>query len=212
MQKCAKNTSRTSHLFTCFGGVVRRLVGVDEVGRGAWAGPLLVCAARLKKGKRFPKGLTDSKLLSKKQREELYPKIMDACEIGEGWVSADIIDQLGLTNALKNACLLAAMQLGADFDDAILLDGTVNFFEGSHYTKVEIKAKADLTDEIVSSASIVAKVTRDALMAKYDEDYPGYGFATHVGYGTKQHREAIAQNGITLLHRKSFRPIKKLGW
>ncbi len=188
------------------------MIGVDEVGRGAWAGPLLVCAARLKKGKKFPKGLTDSKLLTKKQRESLYPKIIDSCDIGEGWVAAEIIDEIGLTNALKDACLLATMQLGADFDDEILLDGTVNFFEGTQYTRVKTKAKADLTDRAVSAASVFAKVSRDALMAKYDEDYPNYGFANHVGYGTKAHRQAIEKNGITLLHRKSYKPIKKLGW
>lgn len=188
------------------------MIGIDEVGRGAWAGPLLVVAARLKKGKKFPKGLTDSKLLTSKQREALYPSILESCDIGEGWVSADVIDSLGLTAAMTDACLLAVLQLGAELDDRILLDGTVDYFKDSHYTNVKTKAKADLTEKSVSAAAIAAKVLRDSLMATYDEEYPDFAFGKHVGYGTKAHMEAIKKNGITPLHRKSFKPIKKLGW
>lgn len=188
------------------------MIGIDEVGRGAWAGPLLVCAARLKAGKKPPKGLADSKKLSKKQREILFPKIIESYDIGEGWVTADIIDKLGLSGALKSACMLSIMTLDADFDDEILLDGTVDFFKDSHYTNVKILAKADEIDKTVSAASIVAKVMRDTLMEDYEQDYPGFGFAKHVGYGTEQHREALAKNGITPLHRKSFKPIRELGW
>jgi len=188
------------------------MIGVDEVGRGAWAGPLLVVAARPKKGKKLPKGLTDSKLLTKKQREKLYPKILDSCDIGEGWVASDVIDSIGLSAAMKSACLLAVLKINARANENILLDGTVDYYKDTHYSNVKTKPKADLSDPVVSCAAIVAKVQRDTLMADFDEDYPGFGFKENVGYGTVEHKKAITKNGITLIHRKSYKPIKDLGW
>lgn len=184
------------------------MIGIDEVGRGAWAGPLLVCGARLKKGKKLPKGLKDSKLLSKKQREKLAVEIVKVCDIGDGWVSADMVDKLGLSVAMKSACLLAVLKMDASFNDKILLDGVVDYFKDTHYTNVTVKAKADQTEPLVSAASIVAKVLRDELLAEYDSQYPDYGFKQHVGYGTKMHKEAIKKHGVTLIHRQSFKPVK----
>ncbi len=192
--------------------VGENVIGVDEVGRGAWAGPLLVCAARLKPGKQHVSGLTDSKKLTKNQREQLYPQIVLSYDIGEAWVAADVIDRMGLSGAMKTACTLAVTKIDAGSDEQIILDGTTNFFDNTMYTRVETMTKADSSVPEVSAAAIAAKVMRDALMADYEDDYPGFGFAKHVGYGTAQHKKELETNGITLIHRKSFKPIKDLGW
>lgn len=184
------------------------MIGIDEVGRGAWAGPLLVCAARLKKGKEYPKGLTDSKKLTKKQREKLFVQIVDSFDIAEGWVSAEMIDSLGLSNALKSACLLATFEITDDKSEAIILDGTINLFADTGYTNVSVQKKADETVPEVSAAAIYAKVLRDQHMAEHAVDMPEYRFERNVGYGTKHHEAAIKKHGVTHLHRQSFKPIK----
>ncbi len=186
------------------------MIGIDEVGRGAWAGPLLVCAARLKKGRKYPKGLTDSKKLTKKQREKLFASIVDSFDVSEGWVSAEMIDSLGLSNALKSACLLATFDITDDKSEAIILDGTTNLFKDTGYTNVKIQKKADETVPEVSAAAIYAKVVRDQHMLEHSVDHPEYGFDTHVGYGTKKHQEALKKHGITNLHRQSFKPVKDM--
>lgn len=185
------------------------MIGIDEVGRGAWAGPLLVCAARLKKGKKYPRGLTDSKKLTKKQREKLFLQITDSFDLAEGWVSAEMIDNLGLTNALKSACLLATFEITEDKSEAIVLDGTVNLFKDTGYANVRVQKKADETVPEVSAAAIYAKVLCDQHMAEHAVDFPEFGFETNVGYGTKKHHQALKSHGITALHRQSFRPVKE---
>jgi ribonuclease HII len=184
------------------------MIGIDEVGRGAWAGTLLVCAARLKKGKKYPQGLTDSKKLSKKQREKIFAHIVDSFDIAEGWVSAEMIDSLGLSNALKSACLLATFEITDDKSEAIILDGTINLCKGTGYTNVKVHKKADETVPEVSAAAVYAKVVRDQHMLEHSVDHPEYGFAKHVGYGTKKHREAIKKHGFTNLHRRSFKILQ----
>jgi ribonuclease HII len=186
------------------------MIGIDEVGRGAWAGPLLVVAARLKSGEQLPSGLTDSKLLSKKQREQFSPQIMSTCDIGEGWVSNQEIDELGLTNAMKLGCKRALETISAQVDEPIMLDGTVNFLQTSPYQAVQTQAKADLNIPIVSAAAIAAKVLRDGLLATYDNEYPSYGFGAHVGYGTAAHLSSLHSYGVTPYHRLSFKPIATL--
>ncbi len=184
------------------------MIGVDEVGRGAWAGPLLVVAAKLKPNKRLPIGLKDSKELSKKKRIELFKTITEACYIGEGWISADIIDELGLSNSMKSACLLSLMSIKAKSNEKIILDGNVNYFANTSYKNVIVKPKADSEFPIVSAASIVAKVLRDALMKEYESEYKLYGFSTNVGYGTSKHKKALIEDGPTPIHRFSYRPVK----
>ena len=186
------------------------MIGVDEVGRGAWAGPLLVVAVRLKSGKSLPKGLRDYKNLSKKKRDSLASKIIEVCDVGDGWVSSDVIDSLGLSVALKSACLLAVLKLDARNDESIILDGNVNYFKDTHYKKVSVKIRADDTEPIVSAASIVAKVARDKYMIDLSEIYPKFGFDKHVGYGTKLHRENLKKYGTTKIHRFSVKPIRDL--
>ncbi|HET9098079.1 MAG TPA: ribonuclease HII [Candidatus Saccharimonadales bacterium] len=178
------------------------IVGIDEVGRGCLAGPL-VCGAVILK--RPLKGLKDSKLLTKTSRELLNKIIRNSeAEIGIGWVSADQLDLIGLTRATAVAMERALNQLATPYDE-IIIDGNYNYL--SNNPKARAVIKADETVPAVSAASIVAKVARDNYMAFLAQDYPGYGFEKHVGYGTRLHKEMIERNGVTQIHRHSFRPV-----
>jgi len=180
------------------------IVGVDEVGRGAWAGPLVVGAVLL--GGADIKGLTDSKKLTKRQRESLDLEIRQkAIAIGLGWVSAKHIDQIGLSEALKLASRRAIMHIRSDYNE-IIIDGTIRLIEDP---RVTLMKKADLLIPSVSAASVIAKVARDKYMTHSDKVFPGYSFSGHVGYGTQAHREAIERQGVSPLHRLSFAPLKK---
>ncbi len=184
------------------------ILGIDEVGRGPWAGPLVVGAVVL--GGAEIEGLTDSKKLSKKRREALDSEIREkASGFGLGWVTANEIDEVGLSEALKLATVRAVEQINMPYYE-IIIDGTVNFLLDTKKGKyVKTIKKADLLIPSVSAASIIAKVARDNFMAEQDEIYPGYGFANHVGYGTAAHIAAIEKMGVTPLHRLSFAPLKK---
>jgi ribonuclease HII len=178
------------------------IVGIDEVGRGAWAGPLAVGAVLL--GEEHLEGLTDSKLLSKKQRERLDIEIRQyARGIGIGWVSARQIDTIGLSEALKLASRRALAQITHEYTE-IIIDGTIALIDDP---KVTLMKKADLLIPSVSAASIIAKVARDNYMAQLDQVFPGYNFAKHVGYGTQAHRTAITERGVVPVHRLSFAPL-----
>ncbi len=184
-------------------------VGIDEVGRGPWAGPLVVGAVLL--GDAVIEGLTDSKKLSKVRREALAANIIEqAAAYGIGWVDAAEIDEFGLSESLKLATRRALEQITIPYH-GIIIDGTVNFLadtgKGPYVTTMK---KADLLIASVSAASIIAKVARDDYMAEQSEHYPGYGFEDHVGYGTAKHRMAISEHGVTPLHRRSFAPIAAL--
>ncbi|MFZ2544935.1 MAG: ribonuclease HII [Candidatus Saccharimonadales bacterium] len=184
------------------------ILGIDEVGRGPWAGPLVVGAVVL--GGANIQGLTDSKKLSKKRRTELNVIIREqATGFGLGWVSATEIDNMGLSEALRLATRRAVEQVKVPYHE-IIIDGTINFLsdttKGNYVTTMP---KADLLVPSVSAASIIAKVARDTYMAEQDSVYEGYKFASHVGYGTAAHSEAIEKNGVTPLHRLSFAPLAK---
>ena len=184
------------------------ILGIDEVGRGPWAGPLVVGAVVL--GGASIEGLTDSKKLSKKRRETLDIEIRKkALGLSLGWVTAEQIDEIGLSAALKLATKLAVEQIKTPYHE-IIIDGTVNFLKGTSKEKcVTCLKKADLLVPCVSAASIIAKVARDNFMAKQDKIHSGYNFTSHVGYGTAEHRLAIEKHGVTKLHRLSFAPLKK---
>lgn len=184
------------------------IVGIDEVGRGPWAGPLVFGAVVL--GDAVIEGLTDSKKLTKKRREILSNEIYEkASSVGLGWVSASELDQHGMGEALRLACRRALGEITVPYQQ-IVLDGTINFLAGTGKGPyVTTLAKADLLVPSVSAASIVAKVARDRYMADQDDIYPGYGFASHAGYGTASHRAAIDKLGVTPLHRLSFAPLAK---
>lgn len=184
------------------------ILGIDEVGRGPWAGPLVVGAVVLG-GADIP-GLTDSKKLSKKRREALDIIIRKHAQaIGLGWVSAQELDELGMSEALRLATRRAVEQIKAPYHE-IIIDGTINFLAGTTKGKyVTTMPKADLLVPSVSAASIIAKVARDTYMQEQDEVYPGYNFSSHAGYGVAKHRAAIETLGVTPLHRLSFAPLMK---
>ncbi|MCA9336942.1 ribonuclease HII, partial [Candidatus Saccharibacteria bacterium] len=165
------------------------ILGIDEAGRGPWAGPLVVGAVVL--GGARIEGLNDSKKLTKKRREELYNQIKQQATSAAGWVSAQELDDLGMSAALRLATRRAVEKIAAPYHE-IIIDGTINFLadtsKGGYVTTLP---KADSLIPSVSAASIVAKVERDRYMAKLDERHPGYGFAKHAGYGVAAHRAAI---------------------
>lgn len=181
----------------------RFLAGADEAGRGPLAGPVVAAAVL------FPKeciidGINDSKKISEKKRELLYEKIASNAIIGVGIVDAKEIDDTNILIAARKAFLLAARQLSP----------TPDFFYTDYITGLELPAphqalvKGDATVYSIAAASIVAKVTRDKIMRSYALDYPGYGFEKHKGYGTAAHYQAIAELGLTPIHRRTF--LKKI--
>lgn len=178
------------------------IVGIDEVGRGAWAGPLVVGAV----GLTHPiEGVKDSKSLSKTKRASLALTInQDATFVGLGWVSPREIDKLGLSQAMRLGCKRAIKRL----DDyiSIIIDGNINYL--SENVKAKNLIKADQSQPAVSAASIVAKVARDEFMAEQAKTYRKYSFESNVGYGTNQHIEALSRWGVSPLHRVSFKSVQ----
>lgn len=181
------------------------IVGIDEVGRGCLAGPLVAGAVLL----RDPiEGLRDSKKLTRLQRERLSAQIkIEALAIGLGWVSAAELDQVGLTAAVGLAMKRALAGITMPFTE-IIIDGNYNFLAGHASARCIIKA--DDTVPSVSAASIIAKVARDAFMREAALKYPNYAFESHVGYSTSAHLEALRKHGMCELHRRSFAPVRAL--
>lgn len=192
-------------------GVIRRkgflrLAGVDEAGRGALAGPVVAAAVILRDGRPI-RGVTDSKRLSPRRRELLYGRILEeALAVAVGVVEVVTIE---LRNILR-ATLLAMEQAVADLrppPDGILVDGLA-------VPQVDVPVfpvpQGDLECPSVGAASIVAKVTRDGIMARYHQAYPAYGFDRHKGYGTGAHLRAIAEHGASPIHRRTFGPIRQI--
>ena len=194
------------------------ILGIDEVGRGPWAGPLVVGAVIL--GGAEIEGLDDSKKLTKKRRETLDRVIREqATAWALGWVSARELDDFGMSQALRLATRRAVKQVQAQCKennlafDEIIIDGMVNFLADTALGRyVTVMAKADGLIPSVSAASIIAKVARDQFMAEQDAVYPGYGFASNAGYGVAKHRAAIERLGVTPLHRLSFAPLHRLSF
>jgi ribonuclease HII len=181
------------------------MIGIDEVGRGCWAGPLLVVAAR--QNGTLSSDVKDSKKLTSKKRKALVGEIMMACDIGEGWVSAREIDEVGLGQAMRLGVDRALQALACGDQESIIMDGSVNYCSPK-FTNVQVIIKADAIHPVVSAASIYAKVVRDAYMAQQAESFPDYGFEKHVGYGTSLHAERLAKHGPSQLHRYSFKPVR----
>lgn len=182
------------------------IVGIDEVGRGCLAGPLVVGAVVLE---RRIRGLKDSKLLTREQRETLDVRIRErALDIGLGWIPAADIDKLGLTRATQLAAEQALAQITCEYEE-IIIDGNFNYLKSNPRSRALIKA--DMTVPAVSAASIVAKVARDNYMIEIAEKFPQYQFEKHVGYGTRLHREMLALHGVCELHRISWRPFQAQG-
>ena len=190
------------------------ILGIDEVGRGPLAGPLVVGAVILPEEEReWYKELKDSKKLSAKKREKLSDVVMAEAAVGLGWVSNIELDEVGISGALRLAtrrAVKAVQKLHASFSQ-IVIDGKVNFLKDTPLEKyVSVMIKADDLIREVSAASIVAKVARDKYMCELAGKYPEYGFEKHMGYGTVFHRKAIEEFGICPEHRRSFEPCKSL--
>ncbi|HKU18509.1 MAG TPA: ribonuclease HII [Candidatus Saccharimonadales bacterium] len=181
------------------------ILGVDEVGRGCWAGPLVAGAVLFDDATTIP-GLKDSKKLTKLQREKLDADIrVAAVAFGLGWVAPAEIDRLGLTEAVRLAMRRALDGISADYD-RLIVDGNYNYCKED--PKASALVGADNLVPAVSAASVIAKVARDHFMAEQARTYPAYGFERHVGYGTRAHVAALQQNGLCALHRRCFKPIQ----
>ena len=195
----------------------RVILGIDEVGRGPYAGPLVIGACILplnRKNFSWISELNDSKKLSEKKREELYKKIKsEAPASATGWVSSKELDEIGMSEALRLATRRAVEKIReqkAPFSE-IVIDGISNFLIDTTLEKyVTTMKKADFFVKEVSAASIVAKVERDNYMKDLAKKYPGYGFENHVGYGTALHQKAMEELGLTPEHRRSFAPVAKI--
>ena len=191
------------------------VVGIDEVGRGSWAGPVVSCAVLIRekkiKGELFHL-IKDSKDLSSKSRIDIYKKILNDSSfvIGVGISSVDEIDKLNIQEATFLSMKRAFDNLRtSNLGDIklILVDGN----KAPNFScDVKCIIRGDQKSLSISSASIMAKVTRDRMMIKLSEKFPGYGWETNMGYGTIKHKKALSRLGVNKLHRKSFKPIKSI--
>lgn len=186
------------------------MIGVDEAGRGAWAGPLVAAAVSFARGCGLKDRLRDSKKLTAGQRQALFKDLTESEQIdfGVAMVPAVDIDRYGLTWAQTEAMSRAVSRIVADSQARIIVDGSVNYLKGA-YPNAAAVTKADNKIAEVMAASIIAKVTRDNYMAGLKKDYPGYCFERHKGYGTLRHRRAIRElSAIKGIHRLSYRPFQ----
>jgi len=183
------------------------VAGLDEVGRGAWAGPLTVGVAILDLAA-VPSGLRDSKLLTPERRTELDRHVRDHAEVATGEVPHHELDEVGLAAALRIAAQRAVEALERR-PDVVLIDGNVDLLAGLGY-RTEVLVGGDDRSVSIAAASIVAKVHRDAWMIAQAPRHPPYGFDTNKGYATVHHLRALATHGPCELHRRSWQPIRVL--
>ena len=180
----------------------KKIVGIDEVGRGPLAGPVVAAAVILDQD-RTPDGITDSKLLTQVKREHLFRKITTQAAIAVGFSEVEEIDKINILNAT-----LAAMGRAVD---NLTPAPAVALVDGNHSPKLDCSAHTviggDRLSLSIAAASIVAKVTRDHLMMDLARAYPGYGWEHNAGYGTSEHLAALASHGVTPHHRRSFAPV-----
>ena len=181
------------------------IAGVDEVGRGPLAGPVVAAAVILPKACKIP-GLNDSKKIPKSKHKEIYEAVLqNAIAIGIGIKDNHVIDQVNIYEATKLAMMEAIGQLEPQpqhlLIDAMKLDLPIS------QTSI---IKGDANSLSIAAASIVAKVTRDQMMEEFDKEYPGYDFAKNAGYGTANHLAGLDQLGVTPIHRRSFEPVKSM--
>ena len=184
------------------------IAGVDEAGRGPWAGPVVAAAVVINKDLiDIDSGINDSKKVSKKNREFLFDKIISTSHFGVGITSVENIDKLNILEATKLAMVDAINQINLKLD-YVLVDG--NQLPQSLPCPAQAVIKGDSKSISIAAASIIAKVTRDRIMEKLHKEFPVYGWNSNSGYGTKDHIEAIARHGICIHHRKSYAPIRKI--
>ena len=188
------------------------LAGVDEVGRGPLAGPVYASAVVIASADADSflegplAGLTDSKKLTEAKREHFHGLLhaLPGVRIGIGSASVAEIDSLNILRATHLAMRRAVLDLGDPPPDHVLVDGLPVRGLPCHSTAI---VKGDAQSLLIAAASVVAKVTRDHLMAELDAQYPGYGFAANKGYGTAEHLEALRRLGVSPVHRRSFAPV-----
>lgn len=194
-----------------------RICGIDEVGRGPLAGPVVACALIVNNSKNFSaekfKKIRDSKKLSAKQREKWHKVLTENADVkfGIGIVSEKIIDKINILEATKLAMIKALENLAfrlKNKPDFLLIDG--NFILEQIDLSQKAVPRGDEKIISIAAASIIAKVTRDKIMLEYHKKYPNYFFDKHKGYGTKLHFETLKKHGPCPIHRKSFEPIKSL--
>ena len=189
----------------CYARGIELIAGVDEVGRGPLAGPVVAAAVILPKACKIP-GLNDSKKIPKSKHKEIYEAVLqNAIAIGIGVKDNQVIDQVNIYEATKLAMMEAIGQLEPQpqhlLIDAMKLDLPIS------QTSI---IKGDANSLSIAAASIVAKVTRDQMMEEFDLEYPGYDFAQNAGYGTANHLAGLHKLGVTPIHRRSFEPVKSM--
>ncbi|HES2027987.1 TPA: ribonuclease HII [Streptococcus pyogenes] len=182
------------------------IAGIDEVGRGPLAGPVVAACVILPKYCKI-KGLNDSKKIPKAKHETIYQAVKEKA-LAIGIIDNQLIDEVNIYEATKLAMLEAIKQLEGQLTqpDYLLIDAMTLDIAISQQSIL----KGDANSLSIAAASIVAKVTRDQMMANYDRIFPGYGFAKNAGYGTKEHLQGLKAYGITPIHRKSFEPVKSM--
>ena len=184
---------------------IQLIAGVDEVGRGPLAGPVVAAAVILPKNCKIP-GLNDSKKIPKSKHQAIYQAVLDqAISVGIGVKDNHVIDQVNIYEATKLAMLEAIHELDPQ-PQHLLIDAMKLDLPISQASII----KGDANSLSIAAASIVAKVTRDQMMAAYDQEYPGYDFAQNAGYGTTKHLEGLEKQGVSPIHRRSFEPIKSM--
>ena len=209
IQKCLDEDKRLEGMLAyekeCYARGMELIAGVDEVGRGPLAGPVVAAAVILPKGSKIP-GLNDSKKIPKSKHKEIYEAVLkEAIAIGIGVKDNQVIDQVNIYEATKLAMMEAIGQLAPQpqhlLIDAMKLDLAIS------QTSI---IKGDANSLSIAAASIVAKVTRDQMMEDLDQLYPGYNFAQNAGYGTANHLAGLHKLGVTPIHRRSFEPVKSM--
>ena len=208
-------------------------IGVDEVGRGSWAGPIVACSCWInpKEYDKLPNNINDSKQLTEKKRKQIYNEIREKCFIGIGLSTSKEIEFYGLIES-NNLAIFRSLFSLLEFlkfqhknkfcaNYIVNIDGNIvpNFDILKKNVKTNLSMpviklnsiiKGDQKVISISLASIIAKVTRDLIMKNYDKKYLGYNFSKNFGYGTKEHRKGIEEFGICDIHRKSFKPISTI--
>ena len=184
------------------------VVGMDEVGRGAWAGPLTIAAVVIPRDRRVY-GVRDSKMVSEPKREMMFDRINEWCEqVGIGHASHEECDRLGMSDAQRLAGKRAIEGLGA-VPDVVLIDGSWDFLDGY---ETQMIVKGDATCLSIAAASMVAKVTRDRIMRTAAENYPGFDFERNKGYPCPKHKVALKGYGPTAIHRRSWAFMDQIPW
>jgi len=190
----------------------RAVVGIDEVGRGAWAGPVTVAAVVLDPD-RLPRGARDSKRLTAARREQVSAQVRELALIGIGHAENDEIDAVGLaaalTAAVRRALAAVLAEDGAPTDPLVLVDGPHDLVRQPG-VEVATLVKGDASSISIAAASVVAKVERDGLMLRAGDEHPAYGFGRNRGYPSPEHVAALEEHGPCVLHRHSWEPLVRL--